>query len=234
MNLKHLLWMKLGSFDFGLNLIDFYVRWKNKDIEITTSTTEIVIEGYPRSANTRMVAAIRLTCGRNVRIAHHVHGSAQILRGVRLSIPTVVLIRNPLAATVSLIVRDKNIAIRQALRDYVNFYKPILPIKDKIMVVGFEEIVNEIDSVIENILNRFNIKFTRLERLHVDEKMLRNMINEMDIADSGMARVSETGVSLPCEARKRDAERISSIISENREFKNLLCAAEKTYRQVVQ
>jgi hypothetical protein len=73
-----------------------------------------------------------------------------------------------------------------------------------------------------------------LERLHVDEKMLRNMINEMDIADSGMARVSETGVSLPCEARKRDAERISSIISENREFKNLLCAAEKTYRQVVQ
>ncbi|RMG27959.1 MAG: hypothetical protein D6732_19595, partial [Methanobacteriota archaeon] len=40
--------------------------------------TEIVIEGYPRSANTFAVVAFRLAQNRPVKIAHHLHMEAQI------------------------------------------------------------------------------------------------------------------------------------------------------------
>jgi len=49
--------------------------------------TEIVIEGYPRSANTFAVAAFLLAQGRAVKIAHHLHVPAQVIQAVRWGIP---------------------------------------------------------------------------------------------------------------------------------------------------
>jgi hypothetical protein len=50
-------------------------------------TTEIVIEGYPRSGNTFAVVAFRLAQGREIEIAHHLHAAAQIKRAARLDVP---------------------------------------------------------------------------------------------------------------------------------------------------
>ena len=52
--------------------------------------TEIVIEGYPRSANTFAVAAFLLAQGRPVKIAHHLQVPAQVIQGVQWNITTIV------------------------------------------------------------------------------------------------------------------------------------------------
>lgn len=48
------------------------LRPQRRDL-VVARDTEIVIEGYPRSANTFAVAAFLLAQGRPVKIAHHLH-----------------------------------------------------------------------------------------------------------------------------------------------------------------
>jgi|GEM_PF-1755712 len=79
-----------------------------------TRKTDIVIEGFPRSANSTTVTVFRSWQRKKVRIAHHKHHAAQILRAVAWDIPAVALIREPRAAVISLIAMLEETRRRQA------------------------------------------------------------------------------------------------------------------------
>lgn len=89
---------------------------------VVARDTEIVIEGYPRSANTFAVAAFMLAQERPVKMAHHLHAPAQVIRAVKWGIPTLLLIRQPEDAVLSLLIREPGISAERALRDYIRFY----------------------------------------------------------------------------------------------------------------
>src|SRR5687768_15078094 len=78
--------------------------------QIVEAGTELVIEAFPRSGNTFAVVAFQLAQARPVKIAHHLHAAAQVTRGVRLRKPTLVLIRDPLKAVSSHLVREPSVA----------------------------------------------------------------------------------------------------------------------------
>jgi len=61
--------------------------------------TTIVIEGFPRSANSTTVDEFLSRQPEPVQVAHHGHHAAQILRAIARGVPAVVLIRSPKAAT---------------------------------------------------------------------------------------------------------------------------------------
>ena len=44
--------------------------------------TQMVIEGFPRSGNTFAVFAFRHAQRRDIRVAHHLHAPAQVIRAV--------------------------------------------------------------------------------------------------------------------------------------------------------
>ena len=88
-----------------------------------TPTTEIVIERYPRSANTFALVAFQLAQSRELEIAHHLHAAAQIKRAVALGVPAIVLVREPSEAVLSLMVRDPSASMRWAIRGYVRFFQ---------------------------------------------------------------------------------------------------------------
>src|SRR2546427_7470725 len=55
--------------------------------------TDILIEGFPRSANSFSVAAFRLAQGPPVEVAHHTHAPANAIAAFRRHIPALILIR---------------------------------------------------------------------------------------------------------------------------------------------
>ncbi len=73
----------------------------NKYENITNQSTELVIEGFPRSANSFSVTAFRRLQQKKVNIAHHHHVPAQIIKAINLQIPILVLIRSPKDAVIS-------------------------------------------------------------------------------------------------------------------------------------
>src|SRR5215211_6607259 len=76
---------------------------------IVTPDTQLVIEGFPRSGNSfarRAFVMAQSDTQIKHHIAHHLHVPAQVVRAARWQIPTLVLIRRPKDAVLSLVLRD--------------------------------------------------------------------------------------------------------------------------------
>ena len=122
-------------------------------------TTEIVIEGYPRSGNTFAVVAFRQAQGREIKMAHHLHAAAQIKRAARLGVPAIVLIREPSEAILSVLVRDPHASMRWALHSYVRFYSTVLPYLEKAVVAPFATVTSDLASIIRMVNTRYGTAF---------------------------------------------------------------------------
>jgi hypothetical protein len=146
--------------------------------EVVSRETEIVIEGFPRTGSSFAVAAFRRAQGRPVRVAHHVHAPAQVMAAVRWEIPALVLIRTPEDSVLSLVIRNLEIPIAQALTGYDRFYRPLLPARDQFATATFDDVVKDFGKVIDRINERYGTGFLRFE--HTNEN-----------ADSILAEIEE-------------------------------------------
>jgi hypothetical protein len=121
--------------------------------------TELVIEGFPRSANTFAVVAFRMAQDRHVPIAHHLHAPSQIMCGVRDGKPVVVLIRRPVDAISSLLVSNAELTPRGALEFYVRFYETVWPLAEGCHVAPYESVIGRYDRVIRQLNARFGTTY---------------------------------------------------------------------------
>ena len=124
----------------------------------TNSNTQIVIEGYPRSANSSTTSHFH-NFNPNVNIAHHHHVPAQIIRGVESFTPIIVLIRNPIEAIASFKCYEPNISLTLAIKAYISFYKTILPYKSGFIVASFPKVILDFDVVIARLNKKFKTNF---------------------------------------------------------------------------
>lgn len=128
-----------------------------------SETTELVIEGFPRSATTFCYYAFRVAQGYNVDIAFHIHLPGHVIRAVRMNKPVLLLIREPQAAINSAIVREPYTSVRAYLKRYIIFYSALESYRDRIVVADFEQAVSKFGSIIEQLNSRYNKQFTPFE-----------------------------------------------------------------------
>ncbi len=197
-------------------------------------TTEIVIEGYPRSGNTFAVVAFRLAQDRKIKMAHHLHAAAQIKRAARLDVPAIVLIREPSEAILSLVVRDPHASMRWALRSYVRFYSAVVPCLEKAVVAPFAIVTSDLASIIRIVNTRYGTAFKEFvpseDALNSVQQKVEWMGQQDSISTGWDYRL---GVALPSEQRRRakQANRTEYLAEGN---KSLRLAAESLYERVMQ
>ena len=156
-------------------------RYKGKGYgrKIITKNSDIVIEGYPRSANSFSVKAFKFDNGEGYKIATHLHAYPQVIVGVKYNIPTLLLIRNPfdcvvsymalLAQTIGVEKINKGYNIKWLLSDYVLFYKKLLPYKDNVVVGVFSNVLTDYGKVIDELNKKFDTNFEAFE--HTQENV---------------------------------------------------------------
>lgn len=189
--------------------------------------TQLVIEGFPRSANTFAVAAFRQAQRQEMRVAHNLHVPAQVIRAVRWRIPTLVLIREPRDAVVSLVMRDP-ISVDQALKYYVSFYEAITEYRDSFVLGRFEEVTGDFGAVIE----RINVKFgTGFSPFHSNEENVGRVFHRIESIyrrSLGETPSLENKVSRPSSSREQ-MKREVEYESESPKRKRLISEAEAVY-----
>jgi len=126
---------------------------------VVTPTTDIVIEGYPRSGNSVAFASLLAAQSASIRIAHHTHAPANVIAGVEAGIPVLVLIRAPEDAVIGLVSIKPDLTVVQAMRGYRRFYEPILPYRDRIVVSRSEDVSDGFEGLVERINQRFGTSF---------------------------------------------------------------------------
>jgi len=82
-----------------------------------------------------------------------------------------VLVREPEEAIPSFVVRHPHIGIRQALRGYLRFYRPLLRYRDGFVVGTFKEVTTDFGAVIHRVNERFGTSFREFE--HTEENVRR-------------------------------------------------------------
>lgn len=156
-----------------INTQMFRYRGKRYQRKIIQPNTDIVIEGFPRSANSFSVKAFKFSNGDSYKIATHLHAFPQVIMGVKYKIPTLLLIRNPFDCIVSYAALsantygieyfNKNQDMKWLLDDYVTFYKNLLPYKNKVVVGLFPEVLTDFGKVLDKVNKKFNTNFLLFE-----------------------------------------------------------------------
>jgi hypothetical protein len=154
--------------------------WHGTDIgsgpKAVGKDTEIVIEGFPRSANSFAVAAFKLAQPQPVRIAHHLHFPGQVTAAVKMSIPTLVLIREPEEAVLTHLARMLELnytfrVVKQASREYARFsrfYSSILPYRQHFVSARFESVTSKFAEVTRRVNERFGTNFAEFSHTELN------------------------------------------------------------------
>jgi hypothetical protein len=167
--------------------------------QIVDAGTELVIEAFPRSGNTFAVVAFELSQGRPVKIAHHLHAAAQVTRGVRLEKPTLVLIRDPVEAVLSHLVREPGVTPRQGMWNWIRFYRSAENIRNHILVATFEDVTTDFGLVIDRLNERFDTSFARFEHSRGNVERCFERIEQRN--RSMYSRLVESKIARPSSAR---------------------------------
>jgi hypothetical protein len=207
----------------------FYALYRlaRKDqARVVTPDTQLVIEGFPRSANTFARVAFNGAQSERVRIAHGLHVPAQVIRAATWRIPTLVLIRKPKDAVLSFAIRDP-ISVDQAIRYYLSFYETVEEYRDAYVLGLFEEVTEDFGEVIRRINDRFGTTFSPFSH---DERNVDRVFARIE--KNSRKRFGETSlenkVSRPLPSREKLKREVGYEL-ESPKRRDLISRAETAY-----
>jgi len=144
---------------------------------LATRSTDLCIEGFPRSGNSFAVGAVEHAQSEPIQIAHHTHVPANAMRACEWGIPTLVLIRDPYDAIVSGVALSKQIQVeehdadapvqrvtfRDRLTAWGTFYRSLMSYRDRLLVAPLGAVVEDMGRVIDRVNDRFGTDFERFD-----------------------------------------------------------------------
>lgn len=161
----------------GLYRLILIARHRNSPFlrRIVSPGHDLVIEGFPRSANSFAVSAFMFANGwRDPRVATHAHSPAQVKLAARWGIPTLLVIRRPEQAIIGWMAyasqhgvraeRAMSPALKLAwmraqTRRYARFYESTTPLGQHLVLATFEEVTRDFGAVISRLNATFGCNF---------------------------------------------------------------------------
>jgi hypothetical protein len=157
-----------------------YARASRHRSEAAGPATALVIDGFPRSANTFATVAFQVAQSQPVRLGHHLHAPAHLLGAVDAGVPALALIRDPVGAVVSEAIREGPVGLRTVLSAYCRFYETLLPVVDRVTVGRFDVVTTDLGTVIDQVNRRFGTRFERFEHTPEDVELVFRLIDERE------------------------------------------------------
>lgn len=132
---------------------------------VVRKDTELVVEGFPRSANSFMASYFSYHNSEVSKLAHHIHVTGQLTRAEYYKIPVILCIREPLETILSLKIIDEDLSTAAALWSYIDYYEKALVKAENFVVSDFEVTTKMPDAVLKEINSRFfrDYKYQKLD-----------------------------------------------------------------------
>lgn len=207
----------------------YYVLQGNPKENFVDRNTEIVIEGFPRSANTFSYRAFFFAQKRKISIAHHVHIPAQIITGVKLGIPTLVLIRNPEDTIISHLLLSSLLTPLISFEMYIHFYKTILPYKQNFVVGEFNTVISDFKQIIMKVNEKFSTNFRLFEH---SRKNALEIFSSIDKTNKEREQGSINILARP-KKEKESLKKKVGLLLQLPENQKLLKRAIKIYNEII-
>lgn len=190
--------------------------------------TQLVVEGYPRSANTYAVAALWVSNGQQLRIARHTHAVAQLRRARDRGLPTLLLIRRPEDAILSYVIREPKVDIPLAIRRYLNYYQAANEFREHLVVSDFNTTISRFECVVNALNKKFDLTLKPFENNEKTQQKITRLVEIMEKKDSG-GSISELKVARPSEERNQLKEQLREELTR---FRHNLELANDLYARI--
>lgn len=190
--------------------------------------SDLAIIGYPRCGNSFGTRVIQYLQPTNIKIASHHHFVAELKYALQLGVPSLLLVRDPLNAVSSLVVRNPEIKISHALRWYIWFYQEAYKCSKKCCVADYKEITKSPDVIIQKLNAMYNLNLYYRVLQDNDIKLLRSeMIKHEENIFSNRLEQTKVIMSVPNYAKQKLKTDIMESIETD--YKALLKQANKIY-----
>jgi hypothetical protein len=171
------------------------------------ASTELLVEGFPRSGNSFLVSWIA-KANPGVRIASHMHSIAHVHAALRRRVPVVVVIRQPEAALASLALFDGQRPIEQHIERYRRFHVGVLAVSDEVLVSPFAVTTGEPERVVEALRPTMARDLVATPPGGVDEVMAE--VDRRTVRFNGVFDANR--VARPTDARAAANERVRDLL----------------------
>lgn len=152
---------------------------------VLSRQTDLVVEGFPRSANSFAFHALK-KMNPDLAFATHTHSPAQIVLAARWRVPTMVLLRDPLAAVTGLLAfgrqltrQDENAVAPvsaaeriQVLARWEFFYQQVETVRADCFIARFDDVIADFAAVSRRFLERYKRPWLAYDPSVVPEKEL--------------------------------------------------------------
>lgn len=213
-------------------LYQAYARLENLQFRLTGGT-QIVVDSYPRSANSFFEAAFTRAHGGRIEVAHHSHAAAQVLSGVARGLPCIVLVREPEAAIASFYeMHGGHYPIWLCTQEYVAFYSALVHVLDKLIVVTTENLEARFFDLMVQVRDTHSLD---IEPFEVDARVRAELFEQVDATGrarngSVVERYSESLSSEEKSQRRANLDKIRHSIRSPRNAHRLAKANAVYYR----
>jgi len=197
---------------------------------IVTGRTQLILDGFPRSANAYAESAFRYS-NEGVELAVRLHSPRVVLMGVRYRIPTIVLVREPRAAVASWLQYKPGLRAQNAFRRYARYYDVVAHVREDVVVAEFEDVVDDFGRVIKRCNQQFGTDFIPYPGGPTAEDWVRARI-ESAWADDETGEPAEHEVPRPSRDRPTAATVLEGVLGDPL-VQASLEAAESAYRRFV-
>lgn len=210
-------------------------RRRNTGKMLVDPATDLMVEGFPRSGNTFLVAWLART-NPSVRVASHLHSRAHVRMALRHGIPVVVMLRDPLEALASEMVRRRGRGEKtrpeQILWRCRRFYTAVTVHRDDLILSPFEVTTRQPEQVAAEVSRRFGLAldlgspddheaaFAEVERLAVEKT---GSLDELTVG-----RPSARRDGLAAEVRANLVDLYGDEVARLRELHDTLVASESS------
>jgi hypothetical protein len=180
------------------------LRHRARSEYIVTRDTELVLEGFARAGNTFMWLAFRSAQPQPVRLAHHTHAPAQVIRAVRWNIPTLVVVRDP-ADSVLAHMALSDVSARTALVAWIRYHRRVMTVRHGFVAAGFDEVTRDFGAVVRRVNRAFGTSFGVFEHTAENEARVFAAISERNRTRFDGAVTRERALILARPTAERDA-----------------------------
>lgn len=186
---------------------------KSHQSKIVNKKTLLTIEGFPRSGNSFMSKLV-LSCNPDLtnKVGHHLHHPANIMRSVKNHIPTILMLRDPMSAIISLkslvifsnLKNSKNRlvpSLNKLLSLYIQYHSSLESIADKFTIVLLDDLINNQCITLSKISIAYSLDFSNVSSVKFKQHALpsneRNQIKKavseecVDLDSNHLDRASE-------------------------------------------
>lgn len=189
----------------------------------------LVVEGFMRSANTFVEAALVLSQGESFKFSHHGHHFIHVKEALRRNKPCVVLFRKPEQVITSLVDFGTPDDIGQICAQYTSYYRRVLRLRNSILLVEFNEVTSDFGAVVERINNRFGMALRVPKKNEITRQGTYALIPKIHKRPHGMIRESPLEDAQFIAQRKQQMVRIGVRVAANPK----LAACETIYQETL-